>query len=208
MGGQGSGRHRSRAFTAEPGTKPWERQPVDTTKSWAGFLLYRDLGPRRTLVEAAKALGKPPGYARGMELWSRKGGWVARCEAWDAHTDEVNREAMLEEQRQQSRDMVRRHLAIANDMQRLGHVELRRHLHARGAADGDVDTTKAPTLKISEVRDSLDWGARLERLNRGQPERSEEIVTTDGGKSEHRRSWSEILASAQEHEEEESFDDE
>lgn len=61
--------------------RPWERQPGETSKAYAAFSVYRDLGGERTLEKAAKELGKSTGT---IDRWAAQWGWKARTEAWDS----------------------------------------------------------------------------------------------------------------------------
>lgn len=66
----------------------WERQPTDTAKSWAAFVVYRDLpAGTRSLEEVRQKLGNSSGYTRQLEKWSAAHNWVARVAAYDAHLD-------------------------------------------------------------------------------------------------------------------------
>ena len=69
----------------------WERQPGESAKSYEAFVIYRDMGPSRTLPRVRETLGRPSGYQRWLETWSSSGGWVARAIAWDDRVDEERR---------------------------------------------------------------------------------------------------------------------
>ncbi len=71
-------------------SKPWERQKGETHKAFAAFLVYRDLGPDRTIKLAGKSIGRiSDGYDRMSEDWSAKYGWVARAASYDSHLDSI-----------------------------------------------------------------------------------------------------------------------
>ena len=59
----------------------WDRQPEEPAKAYRAFTLYRDMGPGRTLRQAAKNLQRSRSL---LNEWSGKWGWVARAEAYDA----------------------------------------------------------------------------------------------------------------------------
>lgn len=62
-------------------TKPYDRQPTDTDKSWAAFCVYRDLGRERTLEKAQKQCNYKSCY--NLFQWSSKHKWRERCRAFD-----------------------------------------------------------------------------------------------------------------------------
>lgn len=73
----------------------WERQPGETSRAYAAFCSYRDLGPRRSLAAAYRA--RKPGSlderAPGHWCeWSTRFRWVERAAAYDAFLDEQRRE--------------------------------------------------------------------------------------------------------------------
>ena len=76
---------------------PWGRQPREGEAAYAAFLVYRDLGPRRSHEATRKGLGKRPGYLKPIERWSARRDWRRRAGAWDAHLQvERNRVAAEE----------------------------------------------------------------------------------------------------------------
>lgn len=170
MGGQGSGRKLEVKWAPAKGTHPWERQPGEGDKPWVGFVTYRDMEMGRTLAGATRVLGKKPGYAHVMEAWSIKHFWRFRVEAWDAHKDEVSREALLDARRDAARGMVERHLSLSTQLQRLVTVELMRWLRKTGADKPHPDIDQAPSLHPSQIQGLLDYAVKLERLNRNEPE--------------------------------------
>ena len=64
-----------------PTSKPYDRQPTDTDKSWAAFCAYRDLGRERTLEKAQKQCNYKSCY--NLFQWSSKNKWRERCRAFD-----------------------------------------------------------------------------------------------------------------------------
>lgn len=83
--------------------KEWEFNPgLDTSKSYAGFAIYRDLGPKRSLDEAFKiyrgkehqnSIAAVSGFFR---KWAATGKWVGRATAWDAEVARQTQEAVIE----------------------------------------------------------------------------------------------------------------
>jgi uncharacterized protein YidB (DUF937 family) len=157
MGGKGSGGHNRiwEARPLDPNTPLWERQPKETSKAFEAFSTYRDEGPSRSRRSVAEKLSKSEAM---MSRWSSQWSWVRRANAWDDHLDAQKRDAATEE----VRDMVARQTDASMLMQSLGlDVLIDKFERAASGEDVDISTTEARQLVVS--------GARLERLNRGQP---------------------------------------
>jgi hypothetical protein len=69
----------------------YEQQPRETTKAFAAFKFYLDLGPQRSLAAAAVKMGCSK---RRMEWLSRKYDWPGRVAARDAHLADLERQAI------------------------------------------------------------------------------------------------------------------
>lgn len=76
----------------------WERLPAETARAYAAFVVYRDLGPGRSLAVAYGAWRRANGVAGDAakaagywQEWSSTHGWVARAAAYDAHLDAEKR---------------------------------------------------------------------------------------------------------------------
>jgi hypothetical protein len=84
-------------------TKPYDRQPTDTDKSWAAFCMYRDMGRERGLEKLLQKYPEntPKSYLRVLKLWSAKHKWVERCRAFDG--EELQRESAILQQRRLER---------------------------------------------------------------------------------------------------------
>ena len=78
----------------------WERQEGETSKAFAAFLLYRDLGRSRSLASASSIDGVNTVKTRQFQLWSSKYNWVKRCQAWDEAQDKIRDAQRLEVQRE------------------------------------------------------------------------------------------------------------
>lgn len=148
---------------------PWEMLPTETNKSYAAFLTYRDLGPRRTLREAASAFYNVPqdemishgGKVRTFEKWSSRFSWVHRVERWDDHTrqlaDAATEQAII--------SMKERHAQIAAAAQ--GKIV---------SALNSVDVSKLNPLQMMQM---FDIAVRNERLARGVPASVDAILAAD-----------------------------
>jgi hypothetical protein len=86
---------------ATPMPQPWDRLSDEPAASYARFLLYRNLGPARTLERAYAAhAGVPEGTKRHRVpgSWRRASAarrWVERSAAWDvAMLSQAGREAV------------------------------------------------------------------------------------------------------------------
>src|SRR4051812_47002363 len=76
----------------------WERRPDESTRAYAAFATYRDLGAGRTLAAvASKHGGRPGGVKRASGRyvkWSARHEWTARARAYDAHQAAVRQSAV------------------------------------------------------------------------------------------------------------------
>lgn len=135
---------------------PWDRRPGETSKAYAAFREYRDLGPRRTL---RKLTGVNANNARN---WSGQWDWGARATAWD---DELAREA---------------------DADRIDALRSMQSTHARAAravqafALAALQQLDAGTVTAADVARLLDLGTRLERATLTQPIDNEPRQLYDG----------------------------
>lgn len=75
------------------GIQPWDCQPGETAKAYQAFVIYRDLGPDRTVQRTANELAK--NYTT-VNAWSRKWEWAARAAAWDSMPGRMMMEAYQE----------------------------------------------------------------------------------------------------------------
>ncbi len=99
--------------------KDWERQPGESEKAYAAFVVYRDLGPGRTFEEAARLVypsrdrvtagqaegerGATVGQRSGntkrapsgrVRAWASSWDWQWRAAAWDLHNENFAEEAL------------------------------------------------------------------------------------------------------------------
>jgi hypothetical protein len=93
-----------------PDLETWERQPKEPDKAWEAFVLYRDMGGRRSYEKVRQQLGKPSGYVRQIEVWGVKWRWVERVYHHDLATDRAELERMTE----QRAGMKLKHVRIAD----------------------------------------------------------------------------------------------
>lgn len=76
-----------------PASRTWEPLPGESSKAYKMFLVYRDLGPSRSQVDAWRSCtGRPPRAEVNSEnapghvkAWGTEHSWVQRAKDWDAH---------------------------------------------------------------------------------------------------------------------------
>jgi hypothetical protein len=145
--------------TDEVKPEPWEPQRDETPRAYTAFLVYRDLGPRRSLRKAAPIVYDLPTdeqvpltspKLRQLKTWSAEFQWVNRAHAWDVHLDDETRYEQVEA----VKEMRRRHAAVANM-----------------ALAKAAERLREMTSKEMTVRDAaslLDLAVKVERLARGE----------------------------------------
>src|SRR4051812_8473588 len=140
----------------------WERRPGETSRAYAAFTVYRDMGIARSLKKAAEIFyqGATKAKVGQFETWSRQNLWVPRAEAYDLHLERQER-LELEEYR---RNMNRRHRNLASSIQ----GKLVTFLNS-------VTEEQVQTLSWTQIAPLLSAATQLERLATGEStERIEE----------------------------------
>jgi hypothetical protein len=145
-----------RRFELDPNREPWEKQPHESRQAYANYVVYRDLGPRRSLAKAAPDTGKSLATITDQ---SKKYRWVERCDAYDVYMEERYREAreselMAAERREAQLGTTMTVLAARRIMGSQQHG-----IPALNPAEWDAATA----AKMAEV------GIRTRRLAQGQP---------------------------------------
>lgn len=118
----------------------WQMQPGESDDSFGAFVVYRELGPRRTLLVAATRYAEAdPNYRllsavdqskrqealrRAFAEWSRKFDWVSRCRAYDAFLDAERVQANLDAMRNQVAESQTMHATLTKSLLRLGAVSI------------------------------------------------------------------------------------
>ena len=118
---------------------PWDRRDGETSKAYAAFRQYRDLGPLRT-VEQMRGVGRT-----SAERWSARWDWQARAVAWDDATHMADDARRLEAIR-----------TMHDTHQRAGRVAMSKALAALQRLEPD----QIPPYAAARL---LELGARLER---------------------------------------------
>jgi chromatin segregation and condensation protein Rec8/ScpA/Scc1 (kleisin family) len=148
---------------SEEEKREWDRQPGESSRAYAQFCLYRDMGQERSLRKLA-AGGKPAANLRQLEHWSSRWKWVHRCQKYDdylAYQDRLRHE----KEREQMND---RHAKIAV----LGQNIIVREMESllAKAQSGGAQMTPADVARLMDVT------VRVERLARGEPSESHEVT--------------------------------
>ena len=159
-------RPKAKPFNFAPDRKPFERQPGETGKAWKAFLIYRDLGVDRTLRRTAEIYHERNGLQsktetveRNLQEWSRKQGWRVRVEEYDRELDKARqREAF-----RQVRIMRNRHISLAQSVQELAAVELKKWLKRA------TDAEDISVVAVVDILKAMKTGVEVERAARGEP---------------------------------------
>lgn len=135
---------------------PWEMQPSEPPNAYAGFARYRDMGlGKRSVTALCKELGVSSPIS-----WSADWLWVQRAAAWDRELDRAKRMAELEA----VQEMTKRHIQESLLIQGIGVTDLQK---LKRRVDSKPDEM---VLDPKEAIDFVERGAKMERLNRGEPE--------------------------------------
>jgi len=128
----------------------WERQPGESTKAYAAFCVYRDLGTERSLEKAGQMLDKPR-TRKWLGEWSAKYKWVERAKAYDDYVEKLKRK----EKEKAIKEMAERQARIAMAFQE----KIIERLQSIDPAE----------LTPTELARWFEIAAKIERLNRGEP---------------------------------------
>lgn len=147
-------------------TAPQSQQSGETALAFEAFVIYRDMGPSRTTKAVAEQLQKSHGL---IARWGTVNHWVRRAHSHDAELDRRKRYGELREVEK----MRKRQVKSALLMQEIANIELAKML-------GEAGRTKKKRGSLDEktILKLLAQGAKLERINRGEPG---EIVEQHGG---------------------------
>lgn len=126
--------------------QPWDKRKGETAPAFEAFVLYRDMGPKRSLEKAASRVGKTK---QMLGRWSSEHDWQDRTAAWDEYLDR----RVQEDNAHEHLEMNRRHGQLARMLQ--GKVVER----LQGI---DVDA-----IKPADLARIVDVAVRIERLAAG-----------------------------------------
>src|SRR5918998_2211183 len=137
--------------------RAWEPQAGELrsgAKAWHGFCTFRDLGPERTLRQAAAVFyGCPDGEPKPhqydqMRRWSAKFDWQERARSLDARDEMVRRIAVEDHMRKQVEDHAARETRIHEKL-----LEVREQ-----AADQALAIARWPLSEQRVMREADDGG--------------------------------------------------
>ncbi len=148
----------------------WEQQPSDTTKSFAAFVIYRDLKEERSTAKVAKHLGRAWGT---IQQYATRHNWVQRAADYDAYLDQQYR-AIAEERhiedlklfREKMRDLAIRTQEAAQKLTQRGLERLeRRYDEAPGTIASQLRAAAAlGELALNQEAAALGIDDLLQRL--------------------------------------------
>jgi hypothetical protein len=148
--------------------QPWDRLTGESSKAYAHFCLYRDMGVNRSIRQLPSVSGCTS-VVRQLNRWSSRWRWVERSQCYDDHLQYQDRLR----QEKDRKDMLTRHGKIA---------VLGQNLVVKGIEKllADVEQGKRD-LSASDASRLLDVAVKIERLSRGEPTEISEL----GGSDEH-----------------------
>src|ERR1017187_2409163 len=133
----------------------WARQAAESSKAYAHFCLYRDMGQERSLRKLARE-DKCRAKVGQLERWSSKWRWVERCQQYDDYTE---RQLRLQQEKERL-EMHKRHAKMGMLAQTLAVRKLEKVVNK---IEQNEDT-----LSPADAARILDIGVKVERLARGE----------------------------------------
>lgn len=157
----------------------WDRLDYETSKAFAAFVIFRDMGADRTIIESYRQYADHPqarATARYYIEWARYYKWNQRAEAWDDYCDRVKQRALtreLEKTAARHVSEIRNFSALVNKLQAAFTKRIEDNPSLRGVRMRDLLTS---AIRAAAITPSL-HEAELNAL--GKPKRIE--VTGEGG---------------------------
>lgn len=113
----------------------WDQRPNESSKAYAAFEVYRDMGAERSTAAVSQKLGKAKAL---IQRWSATHGWVDRCRLFDERVSKIRSEAEESHLRESYIDRLSKHLErteqVANALSAVG-------LKALGICSKVIDKT-------------------------------------------------------------------
>jgi len=153
---------------SDEGKQAWDRQPGESSKAYAHFCLYRDMGVSRSIRQMPSVSGCTS-VVRQLNRWSSKWRWVERCQRYDDHAE---RQLRLQQEKERL-EMHKRHAKIALLGQNIAVKALENLLSKVQEGQNAV----AP----GDITRLLDTSVKVERLARGESTDIQESVGRGGG---------------------------
>lgn len=158
---------KAKPFEFASDRKLFERQPNEAEKPWRAFVIYRDLGLERTLRLTTDQYRNESGIdkskfrttMRNVEKWSSEYSWRLRVEEYDRELDKARQREAI----RQVRVMRNRHITLAQNVQELAAVELKKWLK-RATESKDVNV-----VAVVDILKAMKTGVEVERAARGEP---------------------------------------
>lgn len=149
----------------------WDKQPGESTKAYAAFVAYRDLGSERSHARVAGAISRARSQISG---WASTWQWSHRVDAWEQQEEQRRREITRD-----ARDrMTERHATQASAAQQAAMgpvIKFLERLRDKPQELDDAETKDLADLALKSLR-SLGHLQAAERIARGLPGTSTEIV--------------------------------
>lgn len=133
---------------------PWAPQPGETSLGFQAFTTYRDLGPKRSIAQVGRELGRDASILRQL---SAKFNWVDRSLAFDAWLDRKS----VEE------------LARGRTQMRTEHVDLA--VMARRKIAERFRNLDPNEMSVRDLAIWMDLCVKIERQGRGEPDKTVEV---------------------------------
>jgi len=146
----------------------WDRLTGESSKAYAHFCLYRDMGVSRSLRQMASVPGCTS-IRRQLNRWSSKWRWVERCQKYEDHLEYQDRL----QQEKERREMHKRHAKMGMLAQTFAVRKLEKM-----ASRIEQDEERVSPGDVARI---LDIGVKVERLARGEPTDSHEVSGPSGG---------------------------
>lgn len=177
---------------------PWDLQSGETPRAFAGFRLYLEMGPDRSIQAAyRKSRGYPidaDRHADGTFLnWSRKHSWIKRALAYDAQ-NAADYDAALKKAREKEaekwskrQDTIREHeYSMAERLRKVAGKMLDTPLIEKlieGGPDGEITKLVPANWKMGDAAKFLEVFSKLARMAAQMATNTErrELTGEDGG---------------------------
>ncbi|MFN0166706.1 MAG: hypothetical protein ACKV22_09765 [Bryobacteraceae bacterium] len=139
--------------------QPWEQRRGESSKAFAAFLAYRDLGKERSIDKCfvLQSSGKTAAARapRHWFAWSQRFEWPERARAWDVHSERVQQAAFEQRVRELARQQAEFEVA-----------EFQRLVRRVRQADAVLDRADAHPI-TDEEDETVDNGVTVRRKRKG-----------------------------------------